>query len=98
MTALETATPETASGASADAQILGLPQPAKPDTLDEAGEAAAAAARKKAFRKAILTWHPDVMMRRLAGRLAADSYAEAHAIVTSNSIRVLEAAERLDAA
>jgi hypothetical protein len=93
--------PRLPAAASADSEILGLPSPQRQPaagTMDDAAEAAAAAARKKAFRKAILTWHPDVMMRRLAGRLAADSYDEAHAIVTSNSIRVLEAAERLDAA
>ena len=53
---------------------------------------------EEAFRRAILTWHPDVMMRRLGGRLAADGYDAAYAVVTSNSIRVLEAAERLGAA
>lgn len=92
--------PRLPEAVSADAAILGIP-PQQPGGLQDAGTeaaAAAAVARKKAFRKAILTWHPDVMMRRLAGRLAADSYEAAHAIVTSNSIRVLEAAERLDAA
>lgn len=91
--------PRLPEAASADNAILGLPAEPQPgNPKDDAAAAAAAAARKKAFRKAILTWHPDVMMRRLAGRLAADSYDDAHAIVTSNSIRVLEAAERLDAA
>ncbi len=92
--------PRLPEAVSADAAILGLPPQSQQagSFEDDAAKAAAAAARKKAFRKAILTWHPDVMMRRLAGRLAADSYDDAHAIVTSNSIRVLEAAERLDAA
>ena len=91
--------PRLPEAASADAAILGLPAEPQPgNPKDDSAAAAAAAARKKAFRKAILTWHPDVMMRRLSGRLAADSYDDAHAIVTSNSIRVLEAAERLDAA
>ena len=89
--------PKLPAAPEADAQILGLPsQPSAPK--DAAEEAAAAAARKKAFRRAILTWHPDVMMRRLGGRLAADGYDAAYAVVTSNSIRVLEAAERLGAA
>ena len=92
--------PRLPEAVSADAAILGLPPQSQQagSFEDDAAKAAAAAARKKAFRKAILTWHPAVMMRRLAGRLAADSYNDAHAIVTSNSIRVLEAAERLDAA
>ena len=89
--------PKLPTAPEADAQILGLPsQPSAPK--DAAEEAAAAAARKKAFRRAILPWHPDVMMRRLGGRLAADGYDAAYAVVTSNSIRVLEAAERLGAA
>ena len=59
----------------------------------------AQAKMRKAFRIAILAWHPDVLMRRLTPHLSAapQAYEKVYALVTANSIRVLQAAERLRA-
>lgn len=79
------------ASAKADRAVFGLPAlVGGADAPEDDGQL------RRAFRQAIMIWHPDVMMRRLMGRVAADAYDSVYERVTQNSMRVLEAAERLN--
>jgi hypothetical protein len=55
----------TAPSIAVDLRILGLPARGEGGNVAQDDDSIL----RKAFRNAIMTWHPDVMMRRLTGRV-----------------------------